>query len=107
MDFDGFRDGDAFQVFAEVEGIFSDFFQLRALCEGHSLQVLTFLEGALFDELNACRDVHFFQFSIGKCAFWNTLNFLKERYLCQVFKQIVISEILELTLVREYDFAQP
>ena len=33
MNFGGFRDGDALQVVAGVEGLPSDFFQLRALRE--------------------------------------------------------------------------
>ena len=99
MDFSGFRDGDAFQVFAVIEGPFSDFLQLgalheddraeiavgecslsnalharrylhlcdaglvertssdlpqlRALCKGHLLQVLTFPEGTIFYGLHA------------------------------------------------------
>ena len=40
MNFGGFRDGDAFQVFTVIEGIFSDFFQLRALREDDRAEII-------------------------------------------------------------------
>ena len=58
MDFGSFRDGDAFQVIAEGEGTFSDFFQLGAFREDDRPEIMAIVECLLSNALHARRYLH-------------------------------------------------
>ena len=58
MDFGGFRDGDALQVFAVIEGQFSDFLQLRTLRKDDRAEIGAVVECVLSDGLHARRYLH-------------------------------------------------
>ena len=63
VDFGGFRDGDAFQIEAIVEGLIFDFFQLRALREDDLAETVTVLESVLPNGLHARRYLYFLEAS--------------------------------------------
>ena len=58
MDFSGFRDGDALQVFAVIEGPFSDFFQLGAFRKDDRAEIMAVVECLHSDALHARRYPH-------------------------------------------------
>ena len=58
MDFGGGRDSNALQVSAVMEGLFSDFLQLRTLRKDNRTEIGAVGECPLSDALHACRYLH-------------------------------------------------